>query len=226
MPDGTVQRRFPRYPIQLPFVYTVRAGASPTGGAGWTRTLSEGGASLEMPERLRPQTPLGLRLSTDRGTLEVEARVIWLGKPVPAGGGLIHGVSFTRIGPADLQTLRDLFRPLVLTRQAGLRLPLDLPVTCQMADPAAQPLQGRTQNGSRGGLRLRLPQLLVPGTPLVVTLHAPGGPLTVEGAIAWVEPPEMWTPGESIGHGFQFAAPDWRTLHALARLFLGPPYAV
>ncbi|MBI4573249.1 MAG: PilZ domain-containing protein, partial [candidate division NC10 bacterium] len=222
MPDGTTERRFPRYPIQLPFVYTVRAGGSPTGGAGWTRTLSEGGASVETAERLRPQTPLGLRLLTDRGTVELEARVIWLGKPAPPGGGLIHGVAFTQIALADVQTLRELFRPLVLTRQSGLRLALDLPVTCQMADPAAPPLQGRTQNGSRGGLRLRLPQLLVPGTPLVVTLHAPGGPLMVEGAIAWVEPPEMWTPGESIGHGFRLAASDWTTVCALALLFLGP----
>ena len=223
MPDGFVQRRFPRYPIQLPFVYTVSAGGSPTGGAGWTRTLSEGGASLEVGERLRPQTPLGLRLLTDRGTVELEARVIWLGKPAPPGSGLIHGVAFTQIALADLQTLRELFRPLVLTRQSGLRLALDLPVTCQTADPAVPPLQGRTQNVSRGGLRLRLPQLFAPGTPLVVTLHTPGGPLTVEGAIAWVEPPEMWTPGESIGHGFQFAAADWITVRALALLFLGPP---
>jgi hypothetical protein len=222
MPDGSVQRRFPRYPIQLPFIYMVRAGVSPTGGVGWTRSLSEGGASLEVAERLRPQTPLGLRLLTDRGMVDVEARVIWLGKPVLAGGGLIHGVAFTQTALADLQTLRDLFRPLVLTRQAGLRLPLDLPVTCQTADSAAPPLQGRTQNGSRGGLRLRLPQLLVPGTPLVVTLHSPRGSLTVEGAIAWVEPLEMWTPGESIGHGFRFAAADWTTVCALGRLFLGP----
>jgi hypothetical protein len=151
MPDGSEQHRSPRYPIHLPFAYTVKAGVSPGVRGGWTRSLSEGGASVELAERFRLQTLLSLRLLTDRGIVAADARVIWLGKSAPAAGGLIHGLAFTQIAPEHLQTLRDLFHHLVVTRQGGLRLPLDLPVTCHPADPSGPPLQGRTGNVGRGG---------------------------------------------------------------------------
>jgi hypothetical protein len=55
-----------------------------------------------------------------------------------------------------------------------------------------------------------------------VTLHAPPGPLRLEGTVVWVEPHEIWTPGESIGHGLRFAAPDWFTLVSLGLLLVQP----
>jgi Tfp pilus assembly protein PilZ len=75
---------------------------------------------------------------------------------------------------------------------------------------------------NRGGLFLRLPRLLLPGTPLEVTLHVPKKPLMVGGTVVWVEPPELWRPGESIGHGFQFHAPSWSTLACLSLLLVEP----
>jgi hypothetical protein len=222
MPDVSGQRRFPRYAIQLPFAYTVEAGGSSGVGGGWTRSLSEGGASVEVAQRIRLQVPLRLHLLTDRGRIDAEGRVIWLGKAAPAEGGIIHGLAFTQVAPAHLQILRDLFRALALRREAGVRLRMDLPVTCEPKDPAGPLLQGRTGNVSRGGLFLHLPRLLAPGTLLTVTLHTPRGPLPLEGVIAWVEPLEMWTLGEAIGHGFRFAAASWSALHSLGLLLMEP----
>ena len=70
MPTPSEQRRFPRYPIQLPLLHMAIAPAQSIMGAGWTRSLSEGGATVELAERLRPQTALRVRLQTDRGAIE------------------------------------------------------------------------------------------------------------------------------------------------------------
>lgn len=53
MSDWAALRRFPRYPIQLPVLYKLKGPALQT-GVGWTRNLSEGGAWLELAERLPP----------------------------------------------------------------------------------------------------------------------------------------------------------------------------
>lgn len=213
------RRRHPRFPVHLPLLY-VAPGATPPAGAGWTRSLSEGGATVELSDRLRPQTALHLRLPTDRGSIETEAEVVWTGGRGPEGGGVIHGLTFTRMTPDQFRILISLFRPLSMMRHTGIRLPLDLPVTCQPKSPAGPPIQGRTANMNRGGLLLRLPRLLPPGTRLEVILHAPAGPLTVEGTVVWVEPHEIWTPGESIGHGLRFTGLDWPTLSSLGLLLV------
>jgi hypothetical protein len=44
--------------------------------------------------------------------------------------------------------------------------------------------------------------------------------LTVGGAVVWVEPPEIWKPGESIGHGVRFTALDWPALLSLSLLLV------
>jgi hypothetical protein len=61
---------------------------------------------------------------------------------------------------------------------------------------------------------------LPPDTTLEVTLHASRDPLTVDGSVVWVEPPEIWKPGESIGHGLRFTALDWSTLLSLGLLLV------
>jgi hypothetical protein len=191
-------------------------------GVGWTRSLSEGGATVELAERLRSLSPLRVRVQTDRGALEAEAQVVWIGGRAPDGGGILHGLAFTRIAPEHFQTLCDILPPLAMRRHAGIRLPLDLAVTCQPTNPPGPPLHGRTANVNRGGFLLRLPRLLPPRTRLEVTLHAAKAPLWVEGAVVWVEPPEIWKPGESIGHGVQFIAPSWSTMLSLSLLLAEP----
>ncbi|MEK6716642.1 MAG: hypothetical protein AAB253_06100 [candidate division NC10 bacterium] len=65
MPQCSVQRRFIRYTIVLPILHTMNGSAPARSGVGWTCNLSEGGACLELAERLKPSTPLSLLLRTD-----------------------------------------------------------------------------------------------------------------------------------------------------------------
>lgn len=210
MPDRSAQRQFPRYQILLPFLHRAIPAALRV-GVGWTRNLSEGGACVEVAERLTPGTPHWLRLQTDRGPIDVEARVAWAEESAPNGKGILHGAAFLQIAPGPLQVLRDLIRTKGQERESGVRLPLALSVTCRPEGHPGSGFHGRTADISRGGLSLRLPQALPPGTALTLTLHTPNGPLTAEGTIVWVEPPERRTAREMIAHGLRFTTLGWST---------------
>ena len=209
MSEMWAHRQFPRYPIQLPVLYKPKAPTASKVGAGWTRELSEGGACIELAERLRPQVSLAMRLRTDRGPIEVEAEVVWVGEPTPPSGAIPHGVVFTQVSPEQAQALRDLLLPLSMAPHAGVRLPVTLPVTCQPTSPNGPPLRGVTEDMSRGGLLLCLPEALPPGTSLEITFHTATAPLRVRGEIAWVEPPERRRSGAPIRHGVRFSTLDW-----------------
>ncbi|MGD0265484.1 MAG: PilZ domain-containing protein [Candidatus Methylomirabilota bacterium] len=221
MPDMRERRQFARYPVQLPVVHEATSPGFTGSRAGWTRDLSEGGACLELDERLPIPRLLRIHLQTDRGAIEVEAQVVWEVESRESGegkGGILHGVAFTHLSQDQLQALRGLLFSIEHERRAGIRLPLDLPVTCQPKDPTAGPLQGRTGDVSRGGLLLRLSQVLAPGTALQLTLDHPNGRVTAEGEIVWAESPERRTAGEPIRHGLRFNALGWSTSLSLALL--------
>lgn len=218
MPEWSVQRRFPRYPVRLPLLYKLKDAARVRAGMGWTRDLSEGGACLELADRLEPSSPLRLLLQTDQGSLEVPAEVIWSGKSGAAGEGVLHGVKFTQIPPDQHQSLRDLLLRKGQVRQVGVRLPREFAVTCQRQGTSDAPIQGRTGDVSRAGLLLRLPQVLPPGTVLEVSLPTGGGPLTAEGVIVWGDRAETQTPGDLIRHGLRFTDLSWSRSLALGLL--------
>jgi hypothetical protein len=226
MSDWPIQRRFPRYPIEVPFHLTTTAPGSPGGGVGWTRDLSEGGACVELNERLPVPSPLHIHLQTDRGAIEIEAQVVWEAQApdgraqgsAQATGRALYGVAFTHLAPDQLQTLRALLRSKGQAQRAGVRLPVDVPVTCQPKAPVGSSLQGRTGNVSRGGLLLRLSQAVPPGTELELTLHPPHGQVKAEGEVVWVEPPEKRAPGESVRHGVRFTALGWSKSLSMALL--------
>ena len=209
MSNGSEHRQFRRYPIQLPLLHTPKGSAPARRGVGWTRNLSEGGACVELAERLQPRLPLWVRLRTEQGAIEAEAQVAWAEGPPLANGGILHGVAFTQLAHDPLQALRDLILTKGLVRPAGVRLPFEVPVTYRSRGEAGPPFHGRTHDISRGGLLLRLPQVLPPGTLLELTLHTPTGPFTTKGTVTWVAPPEGRTPGGPIRHGVQFTALDW-----------------
>jgi hypothetical protein len=177
---------------------------------------------VELSGRLRRGTPLRLLLKTAQAPIEVKALVVWTGGRVPDEGGLVHGLAFTEIGPDQILALREMFPGPSIIRSAGVRIPLDALVTCHPRNPGGPPLQGRTGNVSRGGLFIRLPQLLSPGTAMEATLHASREPLTLDTSVVWVEPPEIWKAGEAIGHGLRFTALDWSTLLSLGLLLVEP----
>jgi len=209
MVNATAHRATSRYPVILPLRYTTRYRAAVKAGVGWTRFLSVEGANVELDERLRPQTPLRLHLETDRGSIEVGAKVVWVGEVSAPAGGALHGIAFTQMGQPETQALRDLLLPLSLVRHAGIRLSVDIPVSCQRKDVAGGTIQGRAADISRGGLSLRLPRILSLGTELTVTLHTPSDAVRVDGSIVWVEHPDRREVGQLTSHGLRFASVDW-----------------
>ncbi len=228
MPEPSERRQFHRYPIHVPFLHKSENPGSTSTGVGWTRDLSEGGACVELDRRLSAPTPLQVRLQTDRGAIDVEVQVIWEletreGEAGPAKGGVLHGVAFSRLTPDQLQAVRELLQSQGQERRAGVRLPLDLAVTCQPKDPGGPQVQGRTEDMSRGGLLLRLSQDVPPGTVLELTLHPAGGRVKAEGEVVWVDPPEKRTPGEPVRHGLRFTALGWSAMMSLGLLLMEPP---
>ena len=222
MPDTFKRRQSARYLIQLPLLHRAGQPAPGKVGVGWTRNLSTGGACVELAEHLQEKTPLRARLQTDRGAIDVVARVVWTRDPAPMGGGILHGVAFPEVTQEQLQDLQALLIAKGETRQAGVRLPLEIAVTCQPKGQTGLPLEGNTGNLSRGGLLLRLPLMLAPDTVVELTLHTPQGPLSAEGAIVWVDPPERRTPGEPIRHGLRFTVIGWSTTLSLGLVLAEP----
>lgn len=221
MPTAVVIHRAPRYPMRLPLLHKPQAPAPIRTGVGWTRDLSETGACVELAETLQRQMPLRIRLQTGRGSIEAEAQVVWTGEFRPGKGGVLHGIAFTYLAPTQLQALADLLLFKREMREAGIRLPMDLHVTC-LPQGLAQPVQGRTRNLSSGGALLRLPQRLPARTELEIILHTPTGPVKAEGVVSWVGRPEGGKLRGLIPHGFRFTSLTWSNSLALGLLLTTP----
>ncbi len=219
MSDGQAHRLFPRYSIQLPLLHKTIAPACVRAGVGWTRNLSEGGVCVELAERLQPRVLLQVILRTDRGAIELEAEVAWASQASAEGGGILHGLTFSRIAPDQLQALQTLIASKGQVQLAGVRLPLEIPVTCRPKGNAGQALRGLSGDISRAGLLLLLPEVLPPGSALDIILHTPKGPLATEGVIVWVEPPAGRAVGPPYRHGIRFTYLGWSTSLSLG-LFL------
>jgi hypothetical protein len=220
MPEPSTPRQYRRFPIQLPILHQAKTPAPSKAGVGWTHNLCEGGACVELAEPLRPQMPLWVRLQTEEGPIDTEAQVTWSGECATPKGGILHGVSFTQITPYFLSALRNLLLCKGLIRPPKVRLPFDVPVTCRLQGRDGPAIQGRTRDVSRGGLLLRLSEVVPAETVMDVIVHTSPGPLKVEGAVAWVAPPESRAPGGPIRHGLRFTRPTWSTSLAFGSLLV------
>jgi len=187
MPNWLLERRFHRYPIQLPLAYKPGGATSGSGGGGWTCDLSAGGACLELGDRLQPQAVVQVRLRTVHGPIEVGAQVVWAGEPTSPTGGIPHGVIFGELTPEQLQALQPLPSSPSVAPPARVRLPVDFAVTCQPKRPVRAMVQGRAGDMSRGGMLLRFPEALAPGTEVEITLHTTTGPVRLPGEIVWAD---------------------------------------
>ncbi len=217
--DYRDRRQSPRYLIQLPLLHKAKAPSDSRAGVGWTHNLSETGACVELAERLGPRMPLRLLLRTDRGGIQLEAQVVWGGEPGRLSGGVLHGVKFTNLAPDQVKAIRDLIKSKGQVRNAGVRVPLEVKISCTPTDPKGQPMEGLTGDISRGGLLLLLPEIIAAGSKMSVSLDTPSGPLAVEGTVVWVEPPGGRAAGPPFRHGFQFTTLRWSTSLSLG-LFL------
>lgn len=221
MTGWALQRRYPRYLVHLPFLYRANLPGSKAFEMGWTFDLSEQGACVELAQRFPPATSMRLNLQTDRRTIEVDAEVAWAGTPA-LPGGILHGVILNHIAPEHRQALRDLLPATGPVATTGLRLHLDLPITCHLNGQGAPCFEGRTGDVSREGLLIFLPVALAQDTELEITLHTSAEPLRMPGKIVWARSAETAAPGEPIAHGFRFTSLRWCTPLILATL-LGKP---
>ena len=224
MAEFVMQRRFPRFPLKLPVLYKVLEPAPGKPGVGWTRDLSEGGACLELAERLEQSTVLSVLFRSDLGGLELTAKVAWIGKQGPGQEGIAHGVAFEKVGPNQQEALRQLLAEhKVQLRHEGVRVPLEVSIRCQVKGGTGQIVEGRTGDISRSGMLLHLPVAVPSPTVLKVSIPTARGTVEAEGEIAWVEPPEARIPGESIRHGFRFTEISWPNQLTLGLLLAGAP---
>jgi hypothetical protein len=236
------QRRFTRYPVQLPLLYNPEDVAATRVGPGWTRELSPGGACLELGERLQCQGILHVKLRTAHGPIETEAQVVWTGEPTSPTDGIPHGVVFSQLSPEDARILHSQLPPVFQGTHPRVRLPVDLGVSCRPKRSRREPLQGRVGNISRGGMLLYFEEAVGPGTEVETTLQTVTGPIRVDariiwanlpgspqpifpppayaiaGEIVWVDLPARSTPEQPILHGVQFTSLDWSVSLRLGHL--------
>lgn len=217
MTDWLGRRKYPRYPIVIPFLYGLKGAGPVLAGAGWTRDLSEKGACLELPERLDASALIRLLIRTDQGSIAAEAEVVWTAES-RLMEGIFHGVIFAQGSSAQRDALQDLLSRKMMVWQAVVRIPVELPVIFQLKGQPRSMNQGHTENVSRRGLSLRLPLVHPIGTLLEVTLQTPHGPIKVEGTIARVEPLDAQIQGKPIRHGFHFTDISHAAQMALGRV--------
>jgi len=205
----TVQR-VARYQIQLPVLQKASANATRV-EVGWTRDLSLSGACLQFPACLPAPAVIWLRLQTDRGPIELEARVVWTCEIPGSRQGALHGIAFVGATGVQCQALRDMLAARERTSDSSLRLPLDLPVTCHPEQEADLPLHGRTVDFSRRGVLLLLNRPMPAGASLNMVLHTPWGSLTAEGVVVWADPQGGDPPGTAVQHGLRLTSLSWST---------------
>jgi hypothetical protein len=221
MPAVLIERRFPRFTIQVPLLHKTGAPQGNPIGIAWTRNLSEGGACVELTRPLQPQLSLVLRLQTDRGAIAAGANVVWVGSSGRGGKSILHGVAFTLLASDQLQALRKLVARGKGQGRPDVRLSFEVSVTCQrMGGPPQPPIEGLSGNISRGGLLLLLPQVLPPGATLELTMHTARGPLVAKGMIVWTESPAGRLVRPPFRHGLQFSAIGWSALLNLGILLM------
>ncbi|HSB69512.1 MAG TPA: PilZ domain-containing protein [Candidatus Methylomirabilis sp.] len=201
MPGQELGAHFTRYAIELPFRYRQSREAANRPGLGWTRDLSGGGAWVELPEQVAPPTLLEVSLHTPGEPLHLAAQVVW-GCHESHGLSRLHGLRFTQLTPAQRQRLGVLFshqKP----RGVG-RLYCTLAATCQGMAAAGDSLPCETRDISAGGVALRLPVSVPPGTHLQVTIPTVFGVVTADAEVVWAEPPDARPRGAPCRHGLRF----------------------
>jgi hypothetical protein len=156
-------------------------------------------------------------LRTDQGGFLVDGQVVWSGESATPEV-VLHGVKFTEVTLEQHRALQDLIARKGELLPVAVRVPVKLTVLCRRKGDAGPAIPGRTGNVSRGGLLLRIPQVLPPGTILDIILQASGEALRLQGSVVWVESQTPQVPGEPIRHGLQFTQISQTTTMTLARI--------
>ena len=201
MPGQELRAHFTRYAIELPFRYRQSRETAYRPGVGRTRDLSGGGAWVELPERVAPPTLLEVSLRAPGESLHLAAQVVWGCSELDEQSRL-HGLHFTHVTPAQRQRLGAL-----LTRQKSRdvgRLYHTLAATCCNTAAGGVPLPCETRDLSSGGVALRVPVSVPPGTHLQVTIPTVFGVVRADAEVVWAEPPDARARGAPCRHGLRF----------------------
>ena len=83
-----------------------------------------------------------------------------------------------------------------------VRLSVSVPVVGRAAQFGDTEMHGTVWNIGGGGLMAELPVRIVPGSVVALVLQTRRGFLTVNGEVAWADPP-----GTQISHGISFREP-------------------
>ncbi|MBI2081496.1 MAG: TIGR02266 family protein [candidate division NC10 bacterium] len=200
-PETPGRRRFPRFEMYLPTVIWAAGRELP----GKAKDLGEGGLQLLLAEALPVGSGGTLRLEGGAESLQVTARVVWLGPPGVSdlGARLVpHGLAF----PAPLH--RDTVEALVTAQIRQGKFPghpranVRLPVEYQLTAPTVATY---CVNISQGGIFIRTPDPARLNQEVVVRFRLPGldQEFQVHGRVVWSNPGPAANPFPP-GMGVQF----------------------
>lgn len=218
MAPGTgVRERPPRFLVALPAKVMVVDQAVPGSHrvlTAATANVSEGGMALDLQEALPPWTPVEVQVERPEGTVALEAIVLWHEDLSSRRGtsGVRHGLMLSHLPQGARQGWDVLLKGLghvgPPTRQRT-RFPLEARAVCEVQGRGGQPLEGRAENISRGGLGLLLPERLPVGAGLEVEVLTRGEHLRMAGRVIWSSPLSVRTAGPAFRHGVEREGGDW-----------------
>lgn len=211
------RERPPRFLVALPAKVTVVDQAAPGHQRAFTAVtanVSDGGMALDLPEALPPWSPVEVHVEAGEGTFGIEAIVLWHEDLAQrrGGAGIRHGLLLSQIPPTARRHWDALLRGLGHLRpstRGNTRFPLDAVAVCQVLGRPEPPLDGRSENISRGGLGLLLPERLPAGTGLEVEVLTRRERLRMGGRVIWSSPLPVGAGDPAYRHGVVREAGDW-----------------
>jgi hypothetical protein len=205
MPTHDLMDHFTRYTITLPFYYRRAEESAYHRERGWTRDLSGRGAWVELPEIIPPSSRLDINLRTPQGGLRLTGHVAWACLE-PDARPCLHGVVFTSLTPEQRNHLRTLFAR--AKRLGAGRRYCTLAATCQRQGVACPALPCETRDLSRGGVALRVPERVSPGTHLRLNVPTAFGQVGADAQVVWAEQRGPRPRGAPYRHGLRFLRLD------------------
>lgn len=197
-PAGAAKRKYARFEAFL----SARArfqgpDGKPLELEGKTRTVSEGGLLVLLPQALSKGTPITVELDTQTGPAARNGRVVYVGpeETTELGGKVFpHGIAFGK-------TLdRSFVETVVVTRDArqSPRAPVEVRVDYETA------VTGRSVNVSQTGIFVRTAKPLALNETLTLRFRLPGvaEEFQVQGRVVWSNPEKRGTYPQGMGIRF------------------------
>lgn len=195
---------FTRYAVRMRVRYRAVADERYRPTDGWTRDLSLRGAWVELPEHIATGSALALALAPGDSAPPLVAWVAWSdGHTAP----YLHGLRFTGLTGGTRARVRTVLGD--AQPSVPRRLYCGFPATCLMRGVGGVP--GVLRDLGAGGVGVRLPRVVPPGTRVRVQAATPYGQILADTTVVWSDPPTRLPPGATYRHGLQFLHLDPRS---------------